>query len=90
MATKSDIIKRVAKKHSSLGEMIITAVVDKFFAILSNELKNHNRIEFRGFASFSIRSYSITSDSVSNKLKKSKYFKVYFRSSKSLSNLVNE
>lgn len=90
MATKSDIIKKIVEKYSFVDKVLVIAVVDKFFTMLSETLKNHDRIEFRGFASFSIRSYSIVNRSISSKLKKNKYFKVYFRSSQSLSNLVNE
>ena len=89
MVKKSDIVERVIVRNPSLDRRIISAVVDRFFEILSDTLTDHNRIELRGFASFSIRSYNITDYSVMHRLKKEKYFKVYFRSSKIISNLIN-
>lgn len=92
MATKSDIIARVAKRHLLLDKFIIAAIVDSFFGVLSNTLKYHNRVEIRGFGSFSIRSYNLkeASNLMSQKVAKHQYFKTYFRSSKKLSNLINE
>ncbi|MDD9331219.1 MAG: HU family DNA-binding protein [Wolbachia sp.] len=92
MTTKSDIIKKVVKKHPSLGKVVITAIINKFFKVLSDALKNHNRVEFREFASFSVRSYNLTkvSGSMLDKLQEKQYLKVYFRSSGNLSSLINE
>ncbi|MDR2831896.1 MAG: HU family DNA-binding protein [Rickettsiales bacterium] len=92
MATKSNIITKVAKRHPFLDKMVIAAIVDRFFEILSNTLKHHNRVEIRGFCSFSIRSYNLkeVSHLMLQKFTKDQYFKTYFRSSKKLSNLINE
>ncbi|MFP3035783.1 MAG: HU family DNA-binding protein [Wolbachia sp.] len=92
MATKSNIITKVAEKHPFLDKMVIAAIVNRFFEILSSTLKRHNRIEIRGFGSFSIRSYNLkeTSHFMSKHFVKNRYFKIYFRSSKKLSYLVNE
>ncbi|WP_253299991.1 HU family DNA-binding protein [Wolbachia endosymbiont of Chironomus riparius] len=89
MTTKSDIVKKIVEKYPLLGKEVVIAIIDRFFEVLLDELKNHNRIELRGFASFSIRSYNLSESEISDKFTKSKYFKVYFRSSKTLSNLVN-
>ncbi|MDN5248237.1 MAG: HU family DNA-binding protein [Wolbachia endosymbiont of Tyrophagus putrescentiae] len=90
MATKSDIINKVVKKFPSFDKRVTMTVVDRFFEMLTETLEDHNRIEFRGFASFSIRSYNIKEEhSILGNFKKDKYFKVYFRSSKSLLNCVN-
>ncbi|MCM1002464.1 HU family DNA-binding protein [Wolbachia pipientis] len=92
MATKSNIITKVAEKHPFLDKMVMAAIVNRFFEILSSTLKLHNRIEIRGFGSFSIRSYNLkeTSHFMSQKFVKNRYFKTYFRSSKKLSYLINE
>ncbi|MDR2977883.1 MAG: HU family DNA-binding protein [Rickettsiales bacterium] len=92
MATKSNIITKVAEKHPFLDKMVIAAIVNRFFEILSSTLKRHNRIEIRGFGSFSIRSYNLkeTSHFMLQKFVKNQYFKTYFRSSKKLSYLINE
>ncbi|WP_168464155.1 HU family DNA-binding protein [Wolbachia endosymbiont of Ctenocephalides felis wCfeT] len=88
MAKKSDIIANIAKKHPVLDKVAITAIIDKFFEVLSDALRNHNRIEIRGFGSLSIRSYNLN-NLVSQKFTKNQYFKTYFRTSKKLSDLIN-
>ncbi|QOD37946.1 HU family DNA-binding protein [Candidatus Wolbachia massiliensis] len=91
MATKSSIIMKVAKRHPLLDKVIIATIVNRFFGILSNTLRHHNRVEIRGFGSFSIRSYNLkeTNHSMLQNFAKNRYFKTYFRSSKKLSNLIN-
>ena len=92
MATKSDIIKKIVEKHSSLGVITTKTIINKFLKTLSCALKKHKRIEFRGFGSFSIRSYNLkeVKYSASSKFIKNQYFKIYFRSSKNFSNFINE
>ncbi|MGL9732174.1 MAG: HU family DNA-binding protein [Wolbachia sp.] len=58
MATKSNIITKVAEKHPFLDKMVMAAIVNRFFEILLSALKCYNRIKIRGFGSFSIRSYN--------------------------------
>ncbi|MGL9717682.1 MAG: HU family DNA-binding protein [Wolbachia sp.] len=92
MATKSNIITKVAKRHPLLDKMVIAAIVNRFFEVLSSALERHSRIEIRGFGSFSIRSYNLkeTNHLMLQKFAKNQYFKTYFRSSKKLSDLINE
>ncbi|OEY86776.1 integration host factor subunit beta [Wolbachia pipientis] len=87
MATKSDITARVLEKHSVLDKKIVALVINIFFEILSDALKEHNRIEFRRFGSFSVRSYNVMK--INDKLVKNRYFKIYFRSSRNLISEVN-
>ncbi|MDG7055926.1 MAG: HU family DNA-binding protein [Wolbachia endosymbiont of Meromenopon meropis] len=92
MTTKSNIIMKVSEKYPFLERLIIASIVNRFFEILSNTLKRHNRIEIRGFGSFSIRTYNLREASycIPQKFAKNRYFKTYFRSSKKLSHLINE
>ncbi|NSM56468.1 integration host factor subunit beta [Wolbachia endosymbiont of Atemnus politus] len=92
MATKSNIITKVAKRHPLLDKVVIAAIVNRFFEVLSSALEHHNRVEIRGFGSFSIRSYNLkeTNHLVLQQFAKNQYFKTYFRSSKKLSDLINE
>ncbi|MGL9725996.1 MAG: HU family DNA-binding protein [Wolbachia sp.] len=92
MATRSDIIAGIAKRNPFLDKIAIAAVIDNFFEVLSSALKYHNRVEIRGFGSLSIRSYKLkeTSYLILQKATKHQYFKTYFRSSKKLSDLINE
>ncbi|WP_341808669.1 HU family DNA-binding protein [Wolbachia endosymbiont (group E) of Neria commutata] len=93
MATKSDIITKVARGHPFLDKMIIAAIVERFFEILLDTLKHHNRIEIRGFGSFSIRTYNLKKEEnhlMLQRFAKNQYFKAYFRSSRELTDLINE
>ncbi len=87
MATKSEVTTKILEKFSSLDKKIVILVVDMFFDVLSDELKEHNRIEFRRFGSFSIRNYNLRK--FNGNLSKDKYFRIYFRSSRSLIDEVN-
>jgi integration host factor subunit beta len=92
VATKSDVLVKVTKKQPYLDKMVVATIINMFFEMLSSALKFHNRIEIRGFGSFSIRSYNLKKGShlMTQKFTKNQYFKVYFRSSQGLSNLINE
>lgn len=92
MATKSDIITKVARGHPFLDKMVIAAIVKRFFEILLDTLKHHNRIEIRGFGSFSIRSYDLKEENhlMLQRFAKNQYFKAYFRSSRELTGLINK
>ncbi|WCR57986.1 HU family DNA-binding protein [Wolbachia endosymbiont of Ctenocephalides felis wCfeJ] len=91
MATKSDIIAKVAKRHPSLDKVVVEAIVNRFFEVLSGALGRHNRIEIRGFGAFSIRYYKLKTVShlMLQNFEKDQYFKTYFRGSKKLSELLN-
>lgn len=92
MATKSDIIDKIAKKHPTFKKVYIKAIVDNFFAALLNALMKRKRTEIRKFGSFSLRTYTLKKDShlASQKFTKNQYFKVYFRASRVLSCLINK
>ncbi|MCD6035905.1 MAG: ihfB [Rickettsiales bacterium] len=54
--TKSELIKLLAKKHTTLYQKDIERLVDVVFGEISTALKRGDRIELRGFGAFSTRS----------------------------------
>jgi integration host factor subunit beta len=53
--TKSELIKALAKRYSNLPIERINIVVNTIFEQLSVALENGQRIELRGFGTFSVR-----------------------------------
>jgi integration host factor subunit beta len=53
--TKSELIKRLARKYKGLYQKDIDTVVDVIFNEISSALSRNERVELRGFGAFSIR-----------------------------------
>ena len=53
--TKSELIKKLAAKHSNLTEQEIESLVSLILSEISNTLISGDRVELRGFGAFSIR-----------------------------------
>ncbi len=55
MARKSDLVNKISEKLDYLSKEDISDSIDLVFNYLTDELVKQNRIEIRGFGSFSIR-----------------------------------
>jgi nucleoid DNA-binding protein len=55
MARKADLINKISEKIDYLSKEDIKTSIDLVFDYLKSELVQQNRIEIRGFGSFSIR-----------------------------------
>src|SRR4029077_20010001 len=53
--TKSELVRRMAELHPHLQDGDIERVVEAIFASIGNALARRNRIEIRGFGSFSVK-----------------------------------
>jgi integration host factor subunit beta len=53
---KADIIKEVCEKNN-VEPKVAKAVIESFFDSMAQSLKSGERIEIRGFGSFSVRHY---------------------------------
>ncbi|WP_044194379.1 HU family DNA-binding protein [Ehrlichia japonica] len=85
---KSHLIQHISKKNPSLSEEIVSKILNIFFSLIIDYLRNDCRVELRGFGSFTVRSYNIK---IANaKLAKNKYRKVYFRASNKFIKLINQ
>lgn len=56
--TKSELIKRLAKKHGNLYQKHIEKLVDIIFSDITHTLSAGGRVELRGFGAFSVRTRS--------------------------------
>lgn len=74
MATKGDLVYKVSKHFSYLPEEDINDAVNLVLGYLTEQLVKQNRIEIRGFGSFSIRQRKkVGSDNI--------YNTIYYRAS---------
>ncbi len=55
MATKKDLIADVALHFNDLHQKDVASAVELVLDYMKQELAKHNRIELRGFGSFSVR-----------------------------------
>ena len=55
MASKTDLVNKISEELTDLPKKDISESVDLIFDYLKSELIKQNRIEIRGFGSFSIR-----------------------------------
>ena len=53
--TKSELIMRLAEANPHLYQRDVERIVSTIFEEISNALKNGDRVELRGFGSFSIK-----------------------------------
>ena len=53
--TKSELIKKLAKRHKGLYQKDINRLVDVVFEELTAALERGDRVELRGFGAFSVR-----------------------------------
>ncbi len=81
MASKSDLVHNISKQLPDIPERDIAESIDLVFDYLGSELKKQNRIEIRGFGSFSTRERKFAG-------RADTYKTVYFRSSTHLSSLA--
>jgi len=75
MSTTKDLVNKVSDKMNNLPKEDISQAIDLVFDYLKSELAKQNRIEIRGFGSFSIRRRKFAN---SNDL----YNIIYYRMSK--------
>jgi integration host factor subunit beta len=90
--TKSELIKILAKRNSSLYQKDINAFVELVFNELTGALKRGDRIELRGFGAFSIRSRSsrVARNPRTNEIVNlGERFVPYFRAGKELRTCIN-
>lgn len=88
MTLRSDLIRRLARRNSALGEAVVAQILDIFFGSILKSIREETRVELRGFGSFSSRNYVLQSSTEG--LHKTKYKRIYFRPSDKLIKAVNQ
>ena len=81
--TKSELIARLAEKNPTLYYRDLELLVNTIFDTITDALVNENRVELRGFGTFSIRNRNArkgrnprTGEKVSVEAKKLPFFKM--------------
>jgi integration host factor subunit beta len=90
--TRSELIKKLAKRFANWSNDKITIVVDSVFEELSNGLANEQRVELRGFGSFAIRkrdARAARNPKTSEVVQLGERKVVYFRVGKELREYIN-
>jgi integration host factor subunit beta len=90
--TKSELIEKIKLKYPYLSTKELKKVVDAIFNQLSESLANNDRIEIRGFGTFSIREragMNIKNPRTNESIYVGKRRIVYFRMGKEFKQMIN-
>ncbi len=91
--TKSELVKILKDKHPNLQLKEVASLVDVFFDMLTESLKKEDRIEIRGFGTFSLRkrkARTARNPRTGEKVSVGDRFAIYFRAGKSLKERMNK
>lgn len=90
--TKSELIKIMKDKHPDLQLKEVASLVDIFFDMITNTLANKDRVEIRGFGTFSLRTRKprvARNPKTGEKVDVGERNAVYFRAGKALKVKIN-
>ena len=89
---KSDLVNKISKKNAHIKKADIEEATDLLTTLISNALSRNNRIEIRGFGTFSVRKRAARlarNPKTGSSITVNSKFHPYFRASKLLRQLVN-
>ena len=89
---KSDLVIKISRKHVHFKRVDIEEATDQLTGFISNALSRNNRIEIRGFGTFSTRKRGARlarNPKTGSSIAVNSKFHPYFRASKLLRQLVN-
>ena len=89
---KSDLVIKMSRKHAHFKRVDIEEATDQLTSFISNVLSMSNRIEIRGFGTFSTRKRGARlarNPKTGSSIAVNSKFHPYFRASKLLRQLVN-
>ena len=89
---KSDLVNKISRKKAHIKKADIEEATDLLTVVISNTLSRNNRIEIRGFGTFSIRKRAARlarNPKTGSSIAVNSKFHPYFRASKLLRQLVN-
>ena len=91
--TKSELIKIIKDKHPELQLKEVSALVEIFFGLISETLRQQGRVEIRGFGTFTLRQRKprqARNPRTGEKVFVEERNVVYFRAGKGLKDMINE
>ena len=89
---KSDLVNKISRKKAHIKKADIEEATDLLTVVISNTLNRNNRIEIRGFGTFSVRKRAARlarNPKTGSSITVNSKFHPYFRASKLLRQLVN-
>jgi len=89
---KSDLVDKISRKKAHIKKVDIEEATDLLTGLISNALSRNNRIEIRGFGTFSARKRGARlarNPKTGSSITVNSKFHPYFRASKLLRQLVN-
>ena len=89
---KSDLVNKISRKKAHIKKVDIEEATDLLTVLISNALSRNNRIEIRGFGTFSVRKRAARlarNPKTGSSIAVNSKFHPYFRASKLLRQLVN-
>ena len=89
---KSDLVNKISRKKAHIKKADIEEATDLLTAVISNALNRNNRIEIRGFGTFSVRKRAARlarNPKTGSSITVNSKFHPYFRASRLLRQLVN-
>ena len=89
---KSDLVNKISRKKAHIKKVDIEEATDLLTGLISNALSRNNRIEIRGFGTFSARKRGARlarNPKTGSSITVNSKFHPYFRASKLLRQLVN-
>ena len=89
---KSDLVIKISRKQAHLKSVDVEEATDQLTGFISNALSRNNRIEIRGFGTFSTRKRGARlarNPKTGSSIAVNSKFHPYFRPSKLLRQLVN-
>jgi len=89
---KSDLVNKISRKKAHIKKADIEEATDLLTTLISNALSRNNRIEIRGFGTFSVRKRAARlarNPKTGSSITVNSKFHPYFRASKLLRQLVN-
>lgn len=88
MTKLSDIISQIHEKYPDFTKSELSMIIKEIFSEMSQQLKNGEKIEIRGFGSFSVRSRKASVSPRFPDIQRDRKF-LYFRPGKTISERVN-
>ena len=89
---KSDLVIKISRKQAHLKRVDVEEATDQLTGLISNALRRNDRIEIRGFGTFSTRKRGARlarNPKTGSSIAVNSKFHPYFRASKLLRQLVN-
>ena len=89
---KSDLVTKISRKQTNFKRVDIEEATDQLTSLISNALSRNDRVEIRGFGTFSTRKRGARlarNPKTGSSIAVNSKFHPYFRASKILRQLVN-